>query len=170
MDLFRVLAPVDCSADDLEGFRILIESGEEVDPRGLIDRIANASKLVFRHGTDGEVIGIAALKIPNPGYRQDVFANAGSRRFSNCFAFELGWVFVVPKHRHMGIATEVVRSALRAANEAAVFATTRTDNGAMRRLLEGLDFAAEGATYSSSRGPHSLQLFIRLAGNDNAVP
>jgi len=90
----EVRRPTDCSADDLDAFKLLVMSAGEVDPVGFDQRLKSAEGLIFLYGAGEELVGVAAIKRPNQRYKQRVFKKAKSREGPARYLFELGWVVV----------------------------------------------------------------------------
>lgn len=153
--------PGHCSDWELERFEELVRQGGEVQPQGLIGRIRQAAVLTFAFHED-RLVAVAALKKPADGYRVGIFQKAGIAQLTSG-ALELGWVFVLPESRGQGLAGTVVAEALVASGAEDVFATTRADNHAMRKVLEGQRFVPTGQAYKSVRGGYGLSLFVRPA-------
>lgn len=159
--LVMLKVPDDCSDRELERFEGLVRQGGEVQPRGLSGRIRQAAALTFAFHED-RLVAVAALKKPTNGYRVGVFQKAGVAP-PESGALELGWVFVLPDCRGRGLAGRVVADTLVASEGAGVFATTRSDNHTMRKVLEGQNFVGIGQAYQSVRGGYDLSLFVRPA-------
>ncbi len=154
-----VKSPDECSSEEIDKFCELVQRGEEVDPLGLTDRAKKAVALVFLVSSN-ELVGVAALKKPNIGYKTGLFQKAAATVPVEEFALELGWVYVVPAHRGKGLSQNLVEAVLNRAERQNVFATSRTDNEAMHRTLVKFGFAKEGNPYRSGMGEHNLEFFI----------
>src|SRR5438876_9949514 len=89
-----IFSPSDCAAEALADFEKLVVEGGTVDPQGLTQRIRNALRLLFLRTSDGQLVGVGALKHPRPSYRNRVFANAQATTASYEYRVELGWVVV----------------------------------------------------------------------------
>src|SRR5436309_15958173 len=87
-----IFSPSDCAAEALADFEKLVVEGGAVDPQGLTQRIRNAFRLLFLRTSDGQLVGVGALKHPRPSYRNRVFANAQATIASDEYRVELGWV------------------------------------------------------------------------------
>ena len=75
------------------------------------------------------------------------------------FELELGWVYVIPAYRKKQIATRLCEQLLSSATDVSVFATTRSDNAAMSRILRASAFFEVGKPYMH-RG-EQLGLYLR---------
>lgn len=153
--------PVECSAHELQTFEFMVREGEEVTAVGLSQRIRDAAFLMFLTAPDGSLIGVSALKHPNPGYRADAFQRAQSKLQPDHYALELGWVFVSESQRGHGLSHILVEQLLPHAGVARVYATTRESNLPMRRTNERYGFRREGDSYPSKLGDHTLLLYVR---------
>lgn len=143
-----------------QDFMAIVRAGGEVSDASLGRNTREAERLVFaRQG--GSLVGVAALKNPQPHHRATIKQKAGVAVEVMDFPFELGYIFVLPCARRGGLATKLCRSALRAANGRGVFATARTDNVGIHRILRRLRFQKVGIPFSSTRGIYKLQLFLR---------
>jgi GNAT superfamily N-acetyltransferase len=160
--------PRDCSDQELEGYAALVLRGDEVIKQGLGERIRQAAVLTFAF-QESRLVGVAALKTPADGYRTGVFRKAGAAERSKAGDLELGWVFVLADYRGRGVARRVVTNTLDAADGAGVFATTRSENDAMRTLLEAQQLVRAGQPYRSTRGDYELILFSRSASAPSAA-
>ena len=69
--------PSECNAQELGSFEAMVREGDEVISLGLSQRIQNAAFLMFLFDEDNSLIGVSALKRPNPGYREYAFTRAG---------------------------------------------------------------------------------------------
>lgn len=153
--------PSFCSAGDVASFQALVREGGEVESQGLPQRIACAERLAFAH-LDRNLIGVGAFKSPNPRYRKSVFAKSASSHPPTAFPLELGWVFVKPAGRGVGVCGRLVKELMATVRGENVFATSRTDNFPMHRCLERCGFECEGKPYTSGRRRDKLALFVRV--------
>jgi GNAT superfamily N-acetyltransferase len=139
--------PSACTEGERREFARLVRQGFATANEGLDGRVRGARWLAFYCGLDDTLQAIAALKAPTERYREDVFRMAGAGISPADYPLELGWVFVVPAHRGNRIAEGLCRRLLERAPATAVFATTRTDNASMMRILTALGFARVGTPY-----------------------
>jgi GNAT superfamily N-acetyltransferase len=158
-------APAQCAEEELDAFEALLRESGEVMERGLSIRIRAAACLGFSYTRHGELAAVAALKVPFQTYRDRVFRKAHARRPAVVYGLELGWFFVRPSARGHRLSEELARRLLEPVPERAVFATTRTDNQAMRRVLESLGFVMTGQPYlrTAASGRDELMLLVRPA-------
>jgi len=156
-----IFLPSDCTAQTLADFEKLVVEGGAVDPQGLTQRIRDASRLLFLRASDGQLVGVGALKHPGPGYRNRVFADARATTPSEGYRVELGWVAVAKSHQGKRLSTRIVGELLTFAKNENVFATTRADERVMRYASD-LGFEINGKPYPSGRG-YDLVLYLRNA-------
>ncbi len=152
--------PIFCSPVELAGFSRLVLAGGAVDPAGFQERLATARCLVFAR--DQALAGVGAVKRPAGDYRQRVFTAAGcelTQAAKN--GEEIGWIAVSPEWRGSGIGRLLLGALLKEIGASSCFATTRTDNGAMRRLLESNFFERTGRPFESRLGDYTLVLYQR---------
>jgi predicted GNAT family N-acyltransferase len=157
-----VKSPGACSDVEIGAFIALVRAGGEVSIQGLVERIRGTVALVFAH-LNCLLVGVAALKQPQASYRRRVSSESGAPLPVAQFPFELGWVYVSPSARRNGLSLSLSQSALASSMGAGVFATSRTDNIAMHRSLTKLGFEPAGNPFTSGRGKHTLQVFVRDA-------
>jgi RimJ/RimL family protein N-acetyltransferase len=157
----KIERPLKCSEHERRSFEALVRKGEEVEGVGLTERIRNAESLMFLMQDDGALIGVAALKRPNPGYRANVFLSAQSKLRPEDFGLELGWIYVVESERRKGRGHTLMETLLPYAQRERVYATTRKLNAPMICVNERYGFHREGNPYVSKNGQHNLLLFVR---------
>jgi len=153
-------SPSNCSPEEIRAFIALVLQGGEVPSAGLSQRVSAAAQLAFLYAGP-QLLGIAALKNPNPGYRAKISEVSGVDLPLDSFPYELGWVFVAPEARRQGHSHSLSQAALSLASGRGVFATSRKDNVAMHNTLAKLGFVASGSAYASQQGGYCLQVFAR---------
>jgi RimJ/RimL family protein N-acetyltransferase len=151
--------PKNITAEQCEDFERLVRIGFRTARTNLNTRIRAAKCLAFHYSPSGELTAIAALKAPDDQYRHDVFKMADSPASYTDFKVELGWVYVVPAYRRKQVATELCTQLLSSATGDFVFATTRSDNAVMSRILRACAFSEVGKPYMH-RG-EQLRLYLR---------
>jgi GNAT superfamily N-acetyltransferase len=151
--------PLACTDDELREFARLVHQGFEPVRENLDGRIRDAKWLGFYYEEGDGLSAVAALKAPDEQYRCDVFKKADATGSPADYKLELGWIFVVPTHRGNRIAGNLCEQLLAREPGFCVFATTRTDNTTMKRILLALGFARAGKPYQ--RGDGELVLFLR---------
>ena len=75
------------------------------------------------------------------------------------YKLELGWVYVVPAYRRKQVASKLCEQLLLRAKGDFVFATTRSDNAMMSRILRACAFTAVGNPYTYRS--EELRLYLR---------
>ncbi len=152
--------PAEFSDLEIHDFMAFVVAGGEVAVAGLEKRIRSAARLAFLF-VGSTFSGVAALKRPEAVYRDSVASKAKVPLPKKDFPYELGYVFVMPSTRRRGFSFDLAQEALVSARGKGVFATTRTNNGAMQATLEKCKFKAQGRPYPSTLGTGKLQLFVR---------
>ena len=154
-----ILSPANCTPQALADFEMLLIEGETVDPEGVTQRIRDASQLLFLRESNGQLVGIGALKHPLLSYRSKVFAKAGISMLSDEYLVELGWVAVAKSHQGRGLSRRIINQLISLAEDENLFATTRVDARAMRFAID-YGFKAAGKPYPSGHG-YDLVLYLR---------
>ena len=154
-----VKEPVACTEQERREFTRLVRQGFEGSDEGLGGRIRDAKWLAFYYAADDELAAIAGLKSPAERYRHDVFKKADAPVSPADYKLELGWVYVVPAQRGNRIADSLCQQLLARVSTSGVFATTRTNNTVMIKILVALGFARAGKPYP--RRNEELVLFLR---------
>jgi GNAT superfamily N-acetyltransferase len=156
-----ILSPSDCSPQALADFENLLTKYGTVDPEGLTQRIRDAFRLLFLRESNGQLIGVGALKRPQLGYRSKVFAKARATTSPDDYPVELGWVAVAESHQARGLSRRIIGQLISLAENENLFATTRADARAMRFAADH-GFRPAGKPYPSGRG-YYLVLYLRNA-------
>ena len=156
----KIKEPSECSEKEIEDVYLLAKKGGEVDPLGLRNRIRRAKYLAF-HYEQNELVGIVGLKRPYETYKKVVFKRAGVPKEAEKYSLEIGWAYTKCVYRGKGICTGLIQKILEKSESENFFATVRTNNPAMHRVLEKTGFRRIGKPYHG-RTNHSIQLFIRL--------
>jgi GNAT superfamily N-acetyltransferase len=156
-----ILSPSDCSPETLANFENLVTKYGTVDPEGLTQRISEASRLLFLRESNGQLIGVGALKCPQLSYRTKVFAKARATTSPDEYRVELGWVAVAKSHRGRGLSRRIIGQLITLAATENLFATTRADERAMRFAAD-CGFKPAGYPYPSGSG-YDLVLYLRNA-------
>jgi GNAT superfamily N-acetyltransferase len=154
-----ILSPADCTPKALADFEKLVIEAGTVDPQGLTQRIRGASRLLFLRESNGQLVGVGALKHPLSSYRSKVFAKARATAPSDEYPIELGWVAVAKSHQGRGLSRRVISQLISLAENENLFATTRGDARAMRFAADH-GFKPAGKPYPSGRG-YDLVLYLR---------
>jgi predicted GNAT family N-acyltransferase len=156
-----ILSPSDCTSQALADFENLVTKYGTVDPEGLTQRIRDASRLLYLRESNGQLVGVGALKRPQLSYRRKVFAKARATTPPDEYRVELGWVAIAKSHRGRGLSRRIIGQLISLAENENLFATTRADARAMRFAADyGLKTA--GYPYPSGRG-YDLVLYLRNA-------
>jgi GNAT superfamily N-acetyltransferase len=156
-----ILSPSDCSPQALADFENLLTKYGTIDPEGLTQRIGDAFRLLFLRESNGQLVGVGALKRPQLGYRTKVFAKARATTSPDEYRVELGWVAVAESHQARGLSRRIIGQLISLAENENLFATTRADARAMRFAADH-GFKPAGKPYPSGRG-YDLVLYLRNA-------
>jgi GNAT superfamily N-acetyltransferase len=157
----RAAKPSDMTADERQEFADLVRLGGEVATQGLPERIDRAITLITLR-KDEALVGVAAIKAPSDDYRHDQFTKAGVPERANDYPTELGWIVVHEQYRGEGYARMLVETALAAAVDNGVYATTKSES--IRHILPDYGFIIQGSGYASELEPDvQLTLLARLA-------
>ena len=160
-----ILSPSDCSPQALADFENLLTKYGTIDPEGLTQRIGEAFRLLFLRESNGQLVGVGALKRPQLGYRTKVFAKARATTSPGEYRVELGWVAVAESHQARGLSRRIIGQLISLAENENLFATTRADARAMRFAADH-GFKPAGKPYPSGRG-YDLVLYLRDARRDS---
>jgi predicted GNAT family N-acyltransferase len=156
-----ILSPSDCYPQALADFENLLTKYGTVDPEGLTQRIREASRLLFLRESNGELVGVGALKRPQLNYRRKVFAKARATTTPDEYRVELGWVAVAKSHEGRGLSRRIIGQLISLTENENLFATTRADARA-KRFAADHGFKSAGKPYPSGRG-YDLVLYLRNA-------
>jgi GNAT superfamily N-acetyltransferase len=162
-----ILSPADCTPQALAEFEDLVIEAGAVDPQGLTQRIRDASRLLFLRESNGQLVGVGALKHPLLSYRSTVFAKAGITTLPDEYRIELGWVAVAKSHEGRGLSRRIIGQLVSLAESENLFATTRADARAMRFATD-YGFKPTGKPYPSGRG-YDLVLYLRTARGESRL-
>ena len=156
-----ILSPSDCTSQALADFENLVIKYGTVDPQGLTQRIRDAFRLLFLRESNGQLVGVGALKRPQLSYRSKVFAKARATTPPDEYRVELGWVAVAKSHQGRGLSRRIIGQLISLAGNENLFATTRADARAMH-FADDHGFKPAGKPYPSGRG-YDLVLYLRNA-------
>jgi len=160
MSAIDIRPPKDWSKEEIDSFLESVRAGGEV-MRGLKARVERAELLAIQPA-EGSLPAVAGLKRPDDSYREKVFEKSGSQEVAATYLLELGWVFVPESLRRQSVAFKLTEWLVSCAGSKKIFATTRTDNAPMKKILISTGFCKNGTPYASDQNPGSmLQLFIK---------
>ena len=156
----KALPPESVAENDLIAFKLMVIAGGEVNAETLAGLVSRALTLGYARIGE-EIVGVSAIKRPNPGYRASVFGKAGAKQEPYKFEYELGWVHVHPSARGRGIGNELVEVLIPSLNGALVYATSHVNNARMHKSLQRFGFEPVGLPYPSGLNDLPIQLFVR---------
>jgi GNAT superfamily N-acetyltransferase len=154
-----IFLPSDCTAQALADFEKLVIEGGAVNPQGLVQRIREASRLLFLRASDDQLVGVGALKHPRAAYRIKVFADARATASADEYPVELGWVVVTQSHQGRRLSTRIVGELLPFVKNENIFATTRADERVLSFAFD-CGFRINGKPFPSGHG-YDLVLYLR---------
>lgn len=156
----KIKEPSECSEKEIKDFYQKVLEGGQVDPFGLKDRIKRAALLAF-HYEENTLVGITALKRPDETYKKEVFRKAGVSKESDKYNLEIGWAYTTKEYRGRGICSSLIQELIVASVSQNMFATTKTDNLPMQKILKRNGFQKTGKSYLGRTSGYHLQLFTR---------
>ena len=159
MKTMMIDKPTNFTEDQKNEFEALVKLGRQVDIKGLGSRL-NHSQLLGFYYVENQLTSIVAIKRPDFGYRNRVFQKSHVSERSDEFSLELGWAYTVNEYRGKGIGGELAQAILEKAPRINIFATTKTDNYRMQRILTKNGFISIGKPYAGNDN-HKLILLIR---------
>ncbi len=147
------------SEAEKDEFTAFVRRAGKVAPNELPRRVRQAAYLV-RLFDEGKLVGTAAIKVPDAGYPEGVFAKANTKGADH-FPRELGYVHVADSHQRQRYSCDLAEIALAAVQGVALFATTSSVK--MERTLLRKGFTIVGDPYPSENEGETLKLFVRPA-------
>lgn len=143
--------------DDKNCFVKLVVAGGAVKEGRVREGIEREGAQLFITRCAGEIVGVAALKVPIETYWTTLTEKSGYTVTQANFPRELGYVAVSPAHSGKGIAKVLCDLAMRYAGNQGVFATTGTAQ-MLTSILPKLGFRWEGKVWKG----HSNQVTGKL--------
>lgn len=158
--MFHIYGRTPAEATEIERqslVRLVVQGGAVTEDAVRIG-LTRAEALVFC-AHDGVAVGVAALKVPQPGYRNGLAApgKAGVALPEARYPVELGYVAVDPLWRGRFIGPFLCTQVVLLARGRGLLATTGADR--MRdHILPQLNFRTVGASWQGRSEPLSLML------------
>jgi len=146
-----------CSNEEIKTIASLIIRGGEVNTQTLDQKLRRAISIGVVKDNN-KIIGTASIKLPKKTYLRNVFVKSNSETIQEKFRYELGYIFVDPDYRGKHLGYSLCKCLIDSFGEHSLFATTRTDNGPMRHILQLLGFQATGNFYEGRNGVSAIQL------------
>lgn len=138
----------------------LVRKGGEVNSDTL-PGLVNRAEALATACMDGALVGVGAVKRPYPTHRSHVFQAAKVDLPPADYAFEIGWVFVHPNARGLGLSGRLLAVLMPYVEVARAYATSRIDNTPMHATLSRFGFRGVGVAYPSKQNDTPIQLFVR---------
>lgn len=158
---YRLLSFKSFSVKEQQGIFELIASAGEVPTGRLKERLdlAQIVGAIF----NGEVItSTATIKMPSRQYVDKILMKSYNEKFGGIFFLELGYVCTSPEYRGQGLALKLISQLIEKYSSNNLYATTRTDNKGMIRILEIHGFSLQGTPYLSENKEYHLCVYFRL--------
>jgi hypothetical protein len=160
--------PQDCSSEEIAEFMKLVLAGDQVQAEGLKDLVMSAQLLGFARLNDA-LVSIAAIKTPRAAYRGRVFQRAGSLVDPTEFTLEFGWAYTQPEYEGRGFGSGLAGLLLEEVSTA-IFATTGSENSAMRHILERKHFSKWGDPFEGRIEPKVLYIRSQNVSESHSSP
>ncbi|MCX6664045.1 MAG: hypothetical protein NTZ75_07345 [Euryarchaeota archaeon] len=163
----EIKPPTKCNNEKIFSFCSLVKKGEEVDFNTLEYGVKRARFLGFYY-VDDKLVGVAALKNANPGYQNNVFERAGKPELAKNFRYEIGYAFTDDEYRCMYICRNLIRHLIAKEESENIFSTARSENIAMRKILNKLEFKEIGDPFLGrlkEKGEYYVQLFVKFTND-----
>ncbi|MBL7882794.1 MAG: GNAT family N-acetyltransferase [Bacteroidia bacterium] len=157
-DLINIIAPEDCSKEQLDLFFNTILNGGQIKTSEelLIKNIKNCVLLAF-YEIENKLAGISAVKIPRTKYKKTVFEKAKVSADEKLFEFEIGYVVTVPEFRGRGVSSILIKELIKRNPSATYFATTKSEF--MPKIFKKVNFVKHGESYLNT-SKEKLDLYI----------
>ncbi len=155
---YKVESPKNLKKEELNLYLSLLKEQGQIDSPS-IEKIKSCPFLGMAY-EDDRLIGIGAIK----QVYKTPFAKADISELADKYDFELGYIFLIDekKYRGKGIAKLLSIALLEKVNDKNVFATTEESNeNPMKFLLQKLDFAKNGKTYTGANTGKQIGLYLR---------
>jgi len=154
------------SIDNAPKSTILSEILQLLKNGGAIPNLNSASILENCHNIcyikdNEEIASTGAIKFDRPDYRKGVFNKAGVGDVNTSY-LELGYVATSYNHSRKGYAKAICHSIIQNFPLNNIFATTRTDNMGMQKILTELGFTIRGHSYKSTNGDYKINLLTKI--------
>jgi len=121
------------------------------------DGLMEKNPILPFHPNTKNIEAIGALKVPNNSYKTKVFANSKSDLNNDEFEYELGWIVSLKQKKGIG---KLITKVLSEYNSN-IYATVRTENIGMNKILTSLGFQKTGFEYKSERGNYKNILYTK---------
>lgn len=157
--------PRNFTEEQIDDFVILVETGGENVPGYATSRVKTAAYLALVYDEDKTPIATAAVKKPRISYRDSCFEKSNQDEYdAEDYTLEIGFMYVIPEKRNTQVATKMLNTLMKKEIPSGhnVFATTRTDNRFMIRILNNNNFIPVGKSWPSIVNPRNrIQLYIK---------
>ena len=146
---------------DIDWFINVAAKSGEVDRADVVRGCERAEYLLWI-GEAAAPLSVAVLKNPKIGYKTHTFEKAQIPGSTSHYRYEFGYAFTEVPYRRRRCGERLLQESLRPTEGHKVYATARTDNDVIHRLLLRTGFERSGKDYPSERTPCvMLALFLR---------
>ncbi len=153
----EICKPSDLSQQEMDRCIDIISKGGAVTESFVSDFLPKAKMLaVARSCSEGDIVGIGALKFVSPGYAEELAGKDKSNFSFDVNTTELGFVAIDEKYRDQHISSTIVKQ-LCSVYKDSLFATT--DSYKMKKTFKNLNFEKQVNEWQGRRG--KLSLWIR---------
>ena len=153
----QVRPPSNFSSETVDQIVRLIRDAEEVEEKGLEDKVSQAQYL-GAVSVEGRVVAAGAIKRKFDNHRKTVMKKSGYPALKN-YSAEIGYMAVGCGHRGKGYGNRIFEALVRN-YKGSLYATTRTDNEHMHRILRRHGFRCVGKAWPSIRPGKMICLWI----------
>lgn len=142
----EVKEPKRCTDTEISSFYEEVKKGGKVILHGLVDRIKNCELLAFCYHKNS-LIGVSAIKRPNPNYVEDIIKKTEINRKVEDLTFEIGYSYTEPDYRRNGISKKLKSKLLEQMKSrvGTIFSTTAIKSSQI--FLEENGFKKLGKSY-----------------------
>ena len=154
----EICDPSDLSRTEIDRCIEIISKGGAVTESFVFEFLPKAKMLaVARSCSEGDIVGIGALKFVRPGHAEDIAGKNKSNFSFDANTTELGFIAIDEKYRNRHISSTIVKQLCSVHKEGSLFATTDSDK--MKKTFKRLNFKQQGEEWRGNRG--TLSLWIR---------
>lgn len=154
---FNVAAPASLTPEQFRKVKQLLMQGNQVNA-GTLDNMLIKAKLVAFASIGKNIVGIGAIKTPNPSYKTYLTNNTGIN--VSKFQAELGYLVTSHDYQNTGISSKLTKLLLDNFT-GPVYATVRVPNYVSMHLLKNNGFKKTGNVFTSDSG-NDISLWVRV--------
>lgn len=144
------------STEEKNKFKEIVLSMGEVS-ENTFDGLMEKNPVILFYPNSNNIEAIGALKIPNKIYKTKVFKHSKTDLEPADFEYELGWIVSLKQKKGIGKLITKTLSEFKPK----MYATVRTENIGMNKIMDSLGFEKTGIEYKSERGNYNNFLYIK---------